>query len=62
MLQLIGEGCSSEEVAERLELSERTVAYHRGRIREVLGLTTQAGLFRVANLYAAARSAGGPGR
>lgn len=62
VLQLIGEGCSSEEVAERLELSERTVAYHRGRIREVLGLTTQAGLFRVANLYAAARSAGGPGR
>ncbi len=58
VLQMIGEGCSSEQAAERMELSERTVEYHRGRIREVLGLTTQAGLYRVATLYVAARSAG----
>ena len=60
VLQLIGEGCSNEQAAERLELSERTVEYHRGRIREVLGLTTQAGLFRVATLYVAAQHAGEP--
>lgn len=58
VLQMIGEGCSSEEAAERMELSERTVEYHRGRIREILGLTTQAGLFRVATLYVAAQAAG----
>ncbi|MBK8003188.1 MAG: response regulator transcription factor [Gemmatimonadetes bacterium] len=58
VLQMIGEGCSSEQAAERMELSERTVEYHRGRIREILGLTTQAGLFRVATLYVAAQAAG----
>jgi DNA-binding NarL/FixJ family response regulator len=53
VLQLIGEGLSSAEIAERLELSLKAIEYHRATLRETLALTSQAALVRFAALYAA---------
>ncbi|MEP6573308.1 MAG: response regulator transcription factor [Gemmatimonadota bacterium] len=53
VLRLIGEGLSSAEIAERLELSLKAIEYHRATLRETLALTTQAALVRFAALYAA---------
>lgn len=40
VFQLIGQGKSTKEIAEQLHLSHKTVAVHRGRIKEKLGLAT----------------------
>lgn len=38
ILIMISEGCSSAEIARRLNLSERTIAFHRTNIRAKLGV------------------------
>lgn len=48
VLQLIAEGYTSRQIAERLELSRRTVENHRTNIMSKLGIRTVAGLVRYA--------------
>src|SRR5262249_17190549 len=43
ILRLMGEGKSGPEVAATLGLSPRTIEFHRHRMREVLGVATEAG-------------------
>ena len=53
VLLLVGQGCSNQEIAERLHLSVKAIEYHRAGIRQVLSINTQAALYRFATLYAA---------
>jgi DNA-binding NarL/FixJ family response regulator len=48
VLQLIGEGRTTKEIAELLHVSPRTVEFHRRRIIETLRLRTAAELIRYA--------------
>lgn len=48
ILRMIGDGASSQEMAETLGVSPRTVEFHRASIRKVLGITTEWGLMRFA--------------
>lgn len=48
VLQLIAEGKSSKEIATTLDISAKTVEFHRGCISEVLGLHSVADLTRYA--------------
>ena len=48
VLQLFGEGWSTEEVAQKLHLSPKTVDVHRGKIKEKLGLPTTPEFLRFA--------------
>ena len=48
VLQMIGEGNSSAEVAAALEISVRTVETHRQHIMEKLGIHSVAGLTKFA--------------
>jgi len=48
VLQLLAEGLSSKEIAERLSLSVRTVENHRRQIMERLGLRSVAALTKYA--------------
>ena len=48
VLQLLAEGLSSKEIAERLNLSVRTVENHRRQIMERLGLRSVAALTKYA--------------
>lgn len=48
VLQLIAEGKSSKEIATALNISAKTVEFHRGCISEVLGLHSVADLTRYA--------------
>ena len=48
IFQAIGEGLSSNEIAERLHLSVKTVETYRARIKERLGLQSGAELLRCA--------------
>ena len=48
VLQLIAEGNTTPQMAEKLGLSPRTVENHRANLRDKLGLTSQAGLIRYA--------------
>jgi DNA-binding NarL/FixJ family response regulator len=48
VLQLIAEGKSAKEIAHILEISVKTVEYHRENIKRKLGETTTAGLTRSA--------------
>ena len=48
VLQLVAEGLTSKEVAERLGLSFKTVEAHRAQIMERLGLENLTGLVRFA--------------
>lgn len=50
VISLVGEGLSSEEIAEKLSLSRRTVDTHRSRIMSILGLKTVSELIRFAVL------------
>lgn len=58
--QLIGEGKSTKEIAEQLHLSEKTVAVHRGHIKEKLGLSSALDLVRYAMRWTEARRTGRP--
>jgi DNA-binding NarL/FixJ family response regulator len=48
VLQLLAEGRTMKEAAAVLEVSERTIAFHKYRIMEEYGIRTNAGLFRFA--------------
>ena len=48
ILELISEGLSGPQIAERLGLKPKTVENHRARIMEKLGIHTTAGLVRYA--------------
>ncbi len=48
VLQLLAEGRSMKEVANILDLSPRTIAFHKYRIMEALGLKTNADLVQFA--------------
>src|SRR5207244_1474874 len=48
VLQLTAEGLTSKEVAQRLNLSYRTVEAHRAQVMERLGVHDLAGLVRFA--------------
>ncbi|MEX1117614.1 MAG: response regulator transcription factor [Terrimicrobiaceae bacterium] len=58
--QLIGEGKVTKEIAQQLHLSAKTVAAHRGHIKEKLGLATTQDLSRYAMRWTEALSIGGP--
>lgn len=48
ILQSIGDGRSTQEIADDLGVSPRTVEFHRASIRKALGITTEWGLMRFA--------------
>jgi len=48
VLQLIAEGWSGKEIAAILNISSRTIAFHRENLKRKLGVTTIAGLVRNA--------------
>ena len=48
VLRLFGEGWSTEEVAQKLHLSPKTVDVHRGKIKEKMGLPTTPEFLRFA--------------
>lgn len=48
VFELIGEGATVSEIARRLSISPKTVEFHRARIREKLGVATNALLLRHA--------------
>lgn len=58
VLRLFGGGWSTEEIAQRLHLSSKTVDVHRGHIKEKLGLKTTPEFQRYAIRWVAAQ--GGP--
>jgi DNA-binding NarL/FixJ family response regulator len=55
VLLLLGQGCSNQEVGERLGVSEKAIEYHRSGIRQALAITSQAALYRLATRYAASQ-------
>ena len=48
ILQSIGDGRSTQEIADDLGVSPRTIEFHRAGIRKALGITTEWGLMRFA--------------
>jgi DNA-binding NarL/FixJ family response regulator len=48
VFQLIGQGKSTKEIADQLHLSHKTVAVHRGHIKEKLGFTSSTELVHQA--------------
>lgn len=48
ILQLIAEGCSTKQIAQRLDLSVKTVETHRAQLMERLEIHDVAGLVRLA--------------
>lgn len=55
VLRHFGEGWSTEEIAQKLHLSAKTVDVHRGHIKEKLGLRSTPEFLRFAIRWAAAR-------
>lgn len=48
IIRFVADGLTSTEIAKRLGLSERTVAFHRTNIRTKLGIDSDGGLLRYA--------------
>ena len=48
VLDLIGQGRSTMQIAESLSLSPRTIDFHRAQIRKALGVSNELGLLRYA--------------
>lgn len=48
VLQLIAEGCSTKQIAQRLNLSIKTIETHRAQLVERLDIHDIAGLVRLA--------------
>ncbi len=61
VVRLIGDGRSSAEIAEQLNLSLNTVAFHRKRIRQSLGIDSELGLVRYALLVQVGQDENAPG-
>lgn len=61
VLCLFGEGWSTEEIAQKLHLSAKTVDVHRGHIKEKLGHRSTPEFLRFAIRWAAARERFSPG-
>jgi DNA-binding NarL/FixJ family response regulator len=57
IVQLIGDGKSTAEIAAILGLSQRTVGFHRTNIRKTLGIDSEMGLARQAVLFRMGQSA-----
>jgi DNA-binding NarL/FixJ family response regulator len=55
--QLMGQGKTTKEIADQLHLSHKTVAVHRGHIKEKLGMRSASELVRHAIRWAAGREA-----
>jgi DNA-binding NarL/FixJ family response regulator len=55
VFQLLGEGLSSRQIAEKLNLSIKTIGTHRAHIKEKLGARSGADLTRQAVRWAAAQ-------
>lgn len=51
VLALLGEGRTTREVAVQLDMSERTVYWHRSMIRKALGVTADEDLARIAAVW-----------
>ncbi len=60
ILQLLGSGKSTKDVAAELGLSSKTVDVHRGHIKEKLGLKDAAGLVHYAVRWVETRDRPGP--
>lgn len=52
ILDLVGQGKSSAQIAEALSLSPRTIEFHRAQIRKTLGISSEMGLLRYAIMQA----------
>lgn len=48
ILRLLGEGKTSQQIADVLGVSHRTIEFHRASIRRALGITNEVGLLRYA--------------
>lgn len=59
ILQHLGDGKSSQEIADLLGVSHRTIEFHRASIRKALGITTELGLMRFAILLSVSGSDAG---
>jgi DNA-binding NarL/FixJ family response regulator len=57
VLELIGQGHTTREIAERLHLSTKTIETHRLNIKEKIGVRTGAELVRYAVCWVEARTA-----
>jgi DNA-binding CsgD family transcriptional regulator len=55
---MIGQGRSTREIADALNLSIKTVESHRQRIKSKLGIGTSSQLVQFAASWAAGRSSG----
>jgi DNA-binding NarL/FixJ family response regulator len=53
ILDLIGQGRSTIQIAESLSLSPRTIEFHRAQIRKTLGVSNEMGLLRYAIMFTA---------
>ncbi|MDM0072478.1 response regulator [Variovorax sp. J31P207] len=60
IMQLAMEGLSSKVIAQRLDISHRTVELHRSRVLEKLGLSSTAELMRIAAEHPLLRSKAPP--
>jgi DNA-binding NarL/FixJ family response regulator len=60
VFRLIGEGISTREISQRLDLSMKTVDAHRRHMREKLNLRSTSELIRYATQWVSDRG-GGPG-
>jgi DNA-binding NarL/FixJ family response regulator len=50
IVRLLGEGKSSADIAALIHLKPETITFHRGRIRQILGIDSEWGLVRYALL------------
>jgi len=57
VFEMLGSGISSREIADRLELSMKTVDAHRRHMREKLNLRSTGELMRYATRWVASRPA-----
>jgi len=48
ILRYLGEGKTSQQIADALGVSHRTIEFHRASIRRALGITNEVGLLRYA--------------
>jgi DNA-binding CsgD family transcriptional regulator len=55
IFRLLGEGRTTKEIADQLHLSHKTVAVHRGHIKEKLGMTNSNELVHQAVRWVASQ-------